>query len=540
MIPDYLISFNPDFLSEEEVDCLIIGSGIAGLRAAIELDGFKVLVTCKNDPFDGCTYHAQGGIAVALFPPDSPQAHFQDTISAGCFLNDREATRILVNDGIYRVKELIDWGCKFDRNNGNLDFTKEAAHSFPRILHARGDATGKEIIHTLLSKIGEIPGIILRGKLFLVDLVSDETAVTGGIFYDVTEENLLLVRAKKTIIASGGFGQIFQETTNPSTITGDLQAAVFRKNGMLGDMEFYQFHPTTLYMAGVPRFLISESVRGEGAVLLNIYGERFMKNYHPDMELAPRDVVSRAIVSEMRRTNSSCVYLSLKSLKPDFVISRFPQIYRFCLDYGLDITKDLIPVRPCAHYAMGGIVTDVCGKTNLENLFACGECACTGVHGANRLASNSLLEGLVFGARAGMKVREEISSMKHNIHSRISSYKVRQQDGPFIDIYDLQRSIKSLMWKNVSIERDKGCLQEALQKMEEWAKYIFRKEFFTPAGWEVQNMFILSLVMTKAALMREESRGAHFRKDFPQSDEKWNKRQKFTKEDFSAFFKEKQ
>ncbi|MCX7705050.1 MAG: L-aspartate oxidase, partial [bacterium] len=490
MIPDYLISFNPDLLSFEEVDCLIIGSGIAGLRAAIELDGLKVLIGCKNDPFDGCTYHAQGGIAAALLPPDSPEAHFSDTVSAGCFLNNEEATRILVNEGIDRVKELMDWGCNFDKKGEKIDFTKEAAHSYPRILHARGDATGKEIIHTLLAKISEIPEIILRGKLFLVDLVCEEKTVIGGIFYDATTENLLLIKAKKIIIASGGYGQIFQETTNPVTITGDLQSAVFRKGGKLGDIEFYQFHPTTLYLAGVPRFLISESVRGEGAILVNIHGERFMKNYHPDMELAPRDVVSRAIVSEMRRTNSNCVYIDMRKLKAKYLTSRFPQIYKFCKEYGIDITEDLIPVRPSAHYAMGGIVTDTFGKTNLTNLFACGEAACTGVHGANRLASNSLLEGLVFGARAGKKAKEEISSEKKATHLKISSYRIRQHNGPFIDIYDLQRSIKSLMWKNVGIERDGDGLKEAMAKLATWSKYIFLKEFSSQTGWEVQNMFI--------------------------------------------------
>ncbi|MCM8789003.1 MAG: FAD-binding protein, partial [Candidatus Omnitrophica bacterium] len=423
--------------------------------------------------------------------------------------------------------------CKFDTSSGGFDRTKEAAHSFPRILHARGDATGKEIIHTLLSKISEMPGIILQGNFFLVDLVTEDNGVRGGIFYDETIGNLVFVRAKKTIVASGGFGQLFQETTNPASITGDLQAAVFRKGGVLRDMEFYQFHPTTLYMAGVPRFLISESVRGEGGILLNINGERFMKNYHSAMELAPRDVVSRAIVSEMRRTGSTCVYLDMSRLDRDFLVSRFPQIYRFCLEYGVDITKDLIPVRPCAHYAMGGIATDEFGKTNIDNLFACGEVACTGIHGANRLASNSLLEGLVFGARAGMKAREEISKSNQSIHFRIPQYRVKRHNGPFIDVSDLQRSIKSLMWKNAGIERDGQYLEEAISKLQTWSRYIFLNEFSSPAGWEVQNMFILSLVMTHAALRRQESRGAHFRKDFPETDDKnWKKSQTFVKQNF--------
>jgi len=533
MIPDYLISINPVAVSIEDVDCLIIGSGIAGLRAAIELAGMRTLVACKNDPYDGSTYNAQGGIAVALSENDSPESHLHDTVAAGCFVNDISAVTVLVNEGIERVRELIDWGCKFDKRGKDFDFTREAAHSFPRILHAMGDATGKEIVHTLLSKIGSIPEIVLQGKLFLIDLVSDGEKITGGLFHDNTTHNLVFVRAKKTIAASGGFGQLFQETTNPSAITGDLQAAAFRKGALLGDLEFYQFHPTALYMAGVPRFLISESVRGEGAVLVNAGGERFMKHYHTNMELAPRDVVSRAIVAEMRRTNTNCVYLDLRKMKPQFVIKRFPGIYRFCLEYGLDITSNLIPVRPCAHYAMGGIVTDIDGKTNLENFFACGEVACTGVHGANRLASNSLLEGLVFGARAGRKIREELGSFHHIKTAALPEYKIRKQNIPFIDIYDLQRSIKSLMWKNVGIERHQDSLTEAINRLDTWGKYIFLKEFSQQTGWEVQNMFILSSVMAHAALKRQESRGAHFRKDFPETDDRnWKKRQIFSKNNF--------
>ncbi len=431
---------------------------------------------------------------------------------------------------------MIDWGCQFDKKEGKFDLTMEGAHSYPRIFHAKGDATGREIVRTFLSKISSMPDVVIKGNFFLVDLVSDgENSICGGLFYDSEKSSFVFVKAKKTIVASGGYGQIFQETTNPLTITGDLQSAVFRKGGELIDIEFYQFHPTTLYMAGVPRFLISESVRGEGGFLVNNSGERFMENYHPEMELAPRDVVSRAIVSEMRITNSNCVYLDLRKLDSEFIIKRFPQIYNFCLNYGLDITKQLIPVRPAAHYAMGGIKTDIWGKTNLENLYACGEVACTGVHGANRLASNSLLEGLVFGSRSGKKIRDEISKSKPDLTKKIPSYSVKHHDGPFIDIYDLQRSIKSLMWKNVGIERDEQLLLQAKSKLEDWGKYIFLREFSNPSGWEVQNMFILSLVMTCAALSRKESRGAHYRRDFPQTDERWKKRQIFTKGNTDLF-----
>ncbi len=539
MIPDYLISIDPAHISFEKVDCLIVGSGIAGLRAAVELAGFRVLITCKNHLYDSSTYNAQGGIAVALSSNDSPQFHFKDTIATGCGINNPDAVRILVNEGIERVKELIQWGCKFDRDSDGYDFTQEAAHSFPRILHARGDATGKEVVDVLLAKISSIPDIQLQTGFFLIDLVFDGEHIRGGVFYDPSHSNVIFIQAKVTIAASGGFGQIFQETTNPFSITGDIQAAAFRKGAALGDMEFYQFHPTTLYMAGVPRFLISESVRGEGGILVNSNGERFMNNYHPDMELAPRDIVSRAIIHEMRRTNSNCVYLDLRKLNADFVVNRFPGIHRFCFEYGIDITRDLIPVRPCAHYAMGGIITDFYGQTTLPGFLACGEVACTGVHGANRLASNSLLEGLVFGARAGEKAKDLIISSKNKDYFP-PEYRVKQQKDLFIDVYDLQRSIKSLMWKNVGIERDHQGLDEAIQRLDAWGKYIFLKEFSTQTGWETQNMFILSFVMAHAAFLRNESRGAHFRRDFPQTrDDVWKRSQQFTKNNFHPEKKEK-
>ncbi|HPP66561.1 MAG TPA: L-aspartate oxidase [bacterium] len=533
MIPDYLISIDPAYIPSENVDCLIVGSGIAGLRAAIELAGFRVLITCKNHLYDSGTYNAQGGVAVAMHPDDSPNLHFNDTIAVGGGINDVEAVNIVVGEGIERVKELINWGCHFDKKGRQYDLTKEAGHSLPRILHARGDATGKEIVDTLLTKVGSIPEIQVQTGYFLIDFVCDGQNIRGAIFYDVVHGSMVFIQAKATIAASGGFGQIFQETTNPASITGDVQAAAFRKGVVLGDMEFYQFHPTTLYMAGVPRFLISESARGEGGILVNCHRERFMKHYHPDMELAPRDVVSRAIVQEMRRTNSNCVYLDLGNLKPGFVRKRFPGIYGFCLDYGKDITKNLIPVRPCAHYAMGGIITDNSGQTNLPGLFACGEVACTGLHGANRLASNSLLEGLVFGARAGEKAKDFIISSKKKNLFVLGKYHINQQKGLFIDVLDLQKSIKSLTWKNVGIEREGAKLTEALEKLDTWGKYIFLKEFSNQAGWEVQNMFILFLVMAYAAYLRTESRGAHFRKDFPHPVDAWKKRQQFTKNVFN-------
>ncbi|MCD6408062.1 FAD-binding protein, partial [bacterium] len=356
---------------------------------------------------------------------------------------------------------------------------------------------------------------------FLIDLISIENKVYGGIVLDEVKRKVYIIRAKSVILATGGAGNLFQETTNPSGITGDGIAIAYRKGAELTDLEFYQFHPTTFYMAGAPRFLISESVRGEGGILKNSKGERFMFDYHPAGDLAARDIVSRGIIDQMKKTNSNCVYLDLRHIKLSYLKKRFPRIYRFCRNYGIDLRKDMIPVRPAAHYFMGGIKTDLWGRTNLENLFACGECACTGVHGANRLASNSLLEGLVFGTRTGKKVSE-------NIRKKIPSFKIKhkfpQKADILIDKEDLKRSIKSLMWRNVGIERDGELLEIALKKLTEWQKYAFLKEFSDRYGFETLNMLILATYITKSALLRKESRGTHFRKDFPEKDDKnWKK-----------------
>jgi len=532
MIPEYLVSFSPDAVSAEEVDCIIIGIGVAGLRAAIEMKGMSVLIACKESTFDSSSYNAQGGIAVALSPLDSPEKHLRDTLAVGCGLNDPEAVKILVNEGIKRVEELISWGVRFDRENSSFHFTRESAHSVNRILHAQGDSTGREIIQVLLSKVKGIPGIRIKENLFLIDLVGSDGEIQGALFFDRKLNKLLYVAARKVLLASGGIGQLYQETTNPSAITGDLQSALIRKGGVLTDIEFYQFHPTTLYLAGAPRFLISESVRGEGGTLVDRNGDPFMEQYHRLKDLAPRDIVSRAIVDYMKRTGAPNVFLDLKRIPASRIKQRFPQIYRFCLKYGLDITRDPIPVRPAAHYSMGGIRTDKEGRTSLVNLFACGEVACTGVHGANRLASNSLLEGLVFGARAGSAIRREAAG---TVRRAVRAYYVKERRGLLIDSYDLRRSVKSLMWKNVGIERDEPGLKEALRRFTNWTRYAFSAELSDTNGWEAQNMLILGIAMAKAALRRRESRGAHFRRDWPETDDaNWNRHQDITREDLIA------
>ncbi|MGB9677245.1 MAG: L-aspartate oxidase [Candidatus Ratteibacteria bacterium] len=526
MIPEYLISFDTKGLEKIEVDYLVIGGGLSGLFVAYELRDFKTLILFKNGMTGSCSYNAQGGIAVALNESDSPQIHKEDTLKTGYYFNDEKAVDILVNEGVERIKQVIELGFEFDREDGKFHFTKEGGHSKNRILHSNGDATGKSITIFFYNLIKKFPNIKILSNTFLIDLVSIEDKIIGALVLDENRNKIILIQAKAYVLSTGGAGMIFQETTNPSYITGDGIAIAFRRGVELTDLEFYQFHPTTFYIAGAPRFLISESVRGEGGILRNIYRERFMFYYHPSGELAPRDVVSRAIIDQMKKTNSNCVYLDLTHLKKEFIKKRFPQIYNFCRIYGIEPSKDLIPVRPSAHFFIGGIKTDLWGRTNISNLFACGECAFTGVHGANRLASNSLLECLVFGKRVSIKLKEE----NFKLFSADLKYIFPKKADVLIDKEDLKRSIRSLMWRNVGIERDEETLRYAFENLKEWQKYAFLKEFYDRSGFESLNMLIVASLITEAAIIRKESRGTHYRKDYPEIDDKnWKKHIVFSK-----------
>ncbi|MCK9266242.1 L-aspartate oxidase [bacterium] len=520
MIPEFLISFDTANLPCEEVDFVVFGGGIAGLSASLELKSYNTLLLYKNGLEETCSYNAQGGIASAMAKEDSPLKHKEDTVLTGCGLSNSQAIEILVTEGIDRIKDLIDKGLFFDKKEGDYHFTREGGHSCRRILHIEGDFTGKKITSFLYEKVEEEKNINISHSFFLIDFLSVEESITGALIYDRDKKRVFVLRAKAFILATGGAGNIFQETTNPAGITGDGLSVAYRRGVELTDLEFYQFHPTTLYLAGAPRFLISESVRGEGGVLRNVKGERFMFDYHPSGELAPRDVVTRSIIDQMKLTGSNCVYLDMSKIK-DNLEKRFPQIYAFCKNYGIDLNKTSVPVRPAAHYFMGGIRTDIFGKTNLENLYACGEVACTGVHGANRLASNSLLEALVFGVRAARKSIEKIGQ---KIDKRELKYRFPQKADILIDKEDLKVSIKSLMWRNVGIEREEEVLKVATKKFENWENYAFHKEFSDIGGFEALNMLIISSLITKSALMRKESRGTHYRKDFPSQDDKnWKK-----------------
>jgi L-aspartate oxidase len=511
-------------MKTETTDFLIIGSGVAGLRAAIELAPYgSVLVVTKEKPSESTTEYAQGGIAVVMSDEDRVGIHCEDTLKAGDGLCRDEAVKILVEEGPERIMELISWGVEFDKDGRKLSFTMEAAHSRRRILHAHGDSTGKELEKVLLNKARAFASVKKYPFAFTVDLIIHDGECHGA--YVLREGKISALFAKATILATGGAGQIFSRTTNPLVATGDGMAIAFRAGAELEDMEFIQFHPTSLYSPGAPHFLLSESMRGEGAVLLNVRKERFMEKYHPMAELAPRDIVSRAIISEMVNTKSTHVYLDLRHLGKAFVKKRFPTIYRTCLQYDIDVTEDMIPVTPAAHYTMGGVKTTFDGETRLKGLYAAGEVAATGVHGANRLASNSLLEGLVYGARAG---KAALQSVLHA--SRRTQYTVTASS--INDCDEIKKELRRLMWEKVGIIRCAESLGEAKQKLLLWNE-ITEKNYVLRNELELKNMITVSSVIVGSALMREGSVGAHYRSDYQERGEDWQKHLVCSKDTFS-------
>ena len=519
----YLIDFDSKALPQIFTDCLIIGSGIAGLRAAIEAGRHcNVIVLTKQKVYDSNTVQAQGGVAVVLkaHEQDNLNLHIADTLKVGCGLNDKQAVRKVVTEGPMRVKELIEWGAHFDSTGGELDLGREAGHSASRVIHSYGDATGREIVRTLLNKIEEYKNIKIEENHFVIDLLTEENTCLGALVYSKSM-GLHIVRSRQTVLATGGCGRIYQETTNPFVATGDGLALAWRAGVALQDMEMIQFHPTTLYVAGSSRALISEAVRGEGAKLVDNSGYRFMPDYHPDAELAPRDVVSRAIMQHLHKTHSRFVYLDAREI-PNFA-SRFPQITEHCTSFGIDVTKDLIPVRPSAHYMVGGVKVDLSAKTNLDGLYACGEIACTGLHGANRLASNSLLEGLVFGTIAGQAAGEYIKANPQAIKRVPISFSEHLPAGPkALDLQDMRISLNSMMWRHVGIKRDGKHLRESIDIINMWGKYVLERSFDDPAGWEIQDMLTVAVIIASAAYRRTESRGVHYREDYPErDDEHW-------------------
>ena len=494
-----------------ETDFLIVGAGIAGLRAAIGLaEAGRVLVVTKEALGESNTNYAQGGIAVALGGDEDVSLHLEDTVAAGDGLVDRDAARVLVEEGPLRVEELVRWGTGFDREQGKLMLTREGAHSRNRILHANGDATGAEIGRSLLAHAREHRNITLLEWTTTADLIVEDGCATGAWLLD-RQDRLYPVRARAVLLASGGAGQVYSDTTNPAVATGDGIAMAYRAGAEIADMEFYQFHPTALSLPGVPRFLLSEALRGEGACLRNARGERFMERYHPLLELAPRDVVARAITREGigPRGEHLSVHLDMRHVTGIDPARRFPGISGFLAQQGLSLAHDLIPVGPAAHYLMGGVKTDVDGRTSLDRLYAAGEAACTGVHGANRLASNSLLEGLVFGARAGTSMREV---------SKASLGKPPAIPRPGIsvpDTSDLLRSLQQHMWRDAGLLRDAGGLSAMQRELEGASAEVAPKR----TSLEFANLHAVAELIVISALAREESRGAHYRNDFPRRDD---------------------
>jgi L-aspartate oxidase len=529
-------------LKIHHADYAVVGSGISGLRAAIELSAAgSVLVLAKSNLSDSATAWAQGGIAVALSDEDEIGLHEQDTINAGDGLCRPEAVALLVEEGPKYITQLIEWGTEFDRAGTKLAFTREAAHSRSRILHAHGDSTGREISRALLARAHSIPHLHLRAHAFTTELIMERGRVTGLRFIDETDGTLHELRAGAVLLATGGLGQIYRETTNPEVATGDGMAIAYEAGAVLSDMEFVQFHPTALAIQGAPRFLLSEALRGEGAVLRNIGLERFMKKYHEAQELAPRDVVARAILSEMQHTQSTHVYLDMTKKSEEFLKKRFPRIYETCLSFGLDLASDLAPVCPAAHYMMGGVKTDLNGRSSLPGLYAAGETAATGVHGANRLASNSLLEGLVFGALAGQTMMKDAPAGKRKGQALPGSpaplpgngsapQKEAVKNGtakngttkPPATACTTLTKIREAMWQNAGIMRNGKDLAEAIKRLE--GLELPKCEKSTRSSHELRNLHTLALVIARAALAREESRGGHYRSDFPfRNDEDFTK-----------------
>ena len=506
-------------------DFIVVGSGIAGLYTALlAQEHGQVLVVTKAGLEECNTRYAQGGIAAAVDPNDSPERHFRDTLAAGADLCNPQAVRVLTEEGPARIADLIERGVDFDTVHGEVALTREAAHSLARVLHARGDATGMEIELTL-ARLARLSRVTLFQNHLVTRILVEQGQVVGVAMADLRQGTRKEVRGRNVVLATGGAGRLFRNTTNPEVATGDGVALAYRAGAEVESLEFYQFHPTALYCPSAPPFLITEAARGEGGVLRNAAGERFMEGLHPAAELAPRDVVARAITREMRRTGQPHVFLDLSHLPSETVRLRFPTIYRTCRELGIDITKEWIPVAPAAHYMIGGVRADLWGRTNVPGLYACGEVACTGAHGANRLASNSLLEVLVFARRLVQAAQEGAPSTEE----APDAIPVLRVPGPPAEVVeDLAQEeagapgLQELMWEDVGIEREEAGLAHACAQLAAWRARPVQAQT-ERERLELEAMFLTAHLLANAAHIRQESRGAHYRTDFPVSDPAWRK-----------------
>jgi L-aspartate oxidase len=477
-----------------------------------------VLVVSKDDLQKSNSAYAQGGIAGVFDPEDRFEDHIADTLTAGGKLCDPAVVEMVVREAPDRIRELIGWGTQFDIEAGELALGREGGHSHDRIVHALGDATGKEVMRAVITWISGLTNIETWPNTFTLDLLTHDGACRGALVWNPVHGKTL-VWAKQTILCTGGVGQVYRETTNPEVATGDGLAIAYRAGAELRDMEFMQFHPTVLYIAGSSRNLITEAIRGAGAWLVDRNGDRFMPKYDTRAELAPRDVVSRAIVAQMEKTRHPNVYLDLRHLDAERIRARFPGIYALCAEFGLVLTRDRIPVRPGAHYMIGGATVDLDGRTTVPGLWAAGEVTSSGLHGANRLASNSLLEALVYGKRAGHLASEAALTLGDDFRALpLENVRVDEPSEP-LDLTDIRNSLKSLMWRADGVVRDGEQLAEAADDLDHWCRYVLGRQFSAPGGWELQNMLLVARLMIAAALERQETRGVHVRSDYPATDE---------------------
>ena len=500
-----------------KTDFLVIGSGIAGLNFALKASQHgRVTISTKKEIIESNTNLAQGGIAAVTRKDDSFKMHIEDTLKVGCGLSNKTMVAILVKNGPQEIQSLTSFGVKFDKEKNEPHLSREAGHSKDRILHS-GDTTGREIEQALTRSVRNSKGIEVLENCFAIDLIVKGAKCYGASVFDIEKKQITNVFSKCTVLATGGVGYVYENTTNPEIATGDGVAMAFRGDAQVEDMEFVQFHPTTLNKQGAPHFLISETVRGEGAFLVNEKGERFMQKYDAMGELAPRDVVSRAIFSELKKKGQ--VYLDLRHKGKRFILNRFPMIHQECLKYSVDIAKDLIPVSPAAHYICGGIKTNEYGETNIQNLLAFGECACTEVHGANRLASNSLLESVVFSSLGALKARK---LLKNGIEESKLGKDRLFCDVPEQELDTLRAELRKAMWNHVGITRNEKGLNLMLKRLRQLEKRIaaLNENIVSVQILELKNMLLVCNFITKAALEREESRGTHYREDYPQTNDK--------------------
>jgi L-aspartate oxidase len=546
----YLIPFRGSLLPQIFTDTLVIGAGVAGLRAGLAAASHgDTIVLAKGDLKTTNTSWAQGGIAAVTDDAlasgtDDVESHLRDTLEAGAGLCEESVVRTVLEGAAPRIREMVEWGMTLDQDeSGRVMLGREGGHSASRILHADGDATGREVQRTLVERARHASGLRLFERCFALDLITAGTEPGSPVMGAIThhpKHGLQVIWAKATILATGGAGVLYRETTNPSVATGDGLAMAYRAGASLMDMAFVQFHPTTLYLAGASRSLITEAIRGQGAHLLDDGGNRFMLDAHPLAELAPRDIVSQAIVRQIGKQGGQHVWLDCRHMPG--VKARFPSFAALLKRFDLDPEVDLIPVHPAAHYMIGGVRTDRVGRTDVPGLYACGEAAANGLHGANRLASNSLLEGLVMGEVTGRICAEmRADARMANGHAQAIATAVatipagsatppgwtaraapitiisdiRPSDRGELDLSDVRSSLRSAMWKNVGIERTGARIEGCLEMIDLWARYTLDKIFDEPAGWETQNMLLVGALVARSALWRHESRGCHWRADVP-------------------------